>query len=148
MVALDNGWNGPELDEWAAISNGTLKYLSREAFEKACSQMDAWVSILEGVPFHEASNSLLPDKYSELAQSQQTVLALEQLLVALNELVRIQKGLQGRLLRWGPRLGTLAHKQINVKDGFKCALESMRTLSRNVVVESVLRKVSLALSAK
>jgi DNA polymerase-3 subunit delta' len=147
MAALDNGWNEQELDEWAAISNGTLKYLRREAFEKACSQIDAWVSLLEGVPLNEASDCLLPDKANELSQSQQAVLALEQLLVVLGELARIKNGLQGRLLRWVPRLGSLVQKPINVKDGLRCALESMRVLSRNVAFDSALRKIALALDA-
>jgi len=145
LAALDNGWDEQELDEWVAISNGTLKYLRREAFEKACSQIDAWVSLLEGTPLNEASDSLLPDKSSELAQSQQAALALEQLLVVLGELAHIRNGLQGKLKRWTPRLVSLAQKPINTKDGFKYALESMRALSRNVAFDSALRKIALAL---
>jgi DNA polymerase-3 subunit delta' len=147
-VALDNGWDEQELDEWVAISNGTLKFLHRDAFEKACSQIDAWVSILEGIPFSEASDSLFPDKSSELAIGQQVALALEQLLVALDELIRIKNGLHAKLLRWAPRLGSLARQPINVRDGFKCALEAIRALSRNVAHDAVLRKIALALDAQ
>jgi DNA polymerase III subunit delta' len=145
LAALDNGWEERELDEWAAISSGTLKYLHRDAFEKAISQIDAWVSLLEGAPLNEASSSLLPDKSSELAQSQQAVLALEQLLAVLCELTRAKNGLQVRLQRWGSRLGSLAQKPINAKDGLRFALEAMRTLSRNVAFDAVLRKIVLAL---
>jgi len=147
LAALDNGWEEQELDEWAAISNGTLKYLHRGAFEKACSQINAWVSLLEGAPLNEASSSLLPDKSSDLAQSQQAVIALELLLVVLGELTRIKNGQPGRLLRWGSRLAALAQKPINAKDGFRFTLEATRALSRNVAFDAVLRKIVLALGA-
>jgi len=148
MVALDNGWGQQELDEWTAVSNGTLKYLQKEAFEKACSQIDAWVSVLEGVPLSVASESLLPDKSSELAQNQQAILALEQLLVVLDELIRIKNGSQAKLLRWAPRLVALADKPVKAKDGFAYALQATRALSRNVAFDAVLRKISLALNAE
>ncbi|MDR1841964.1 MAG: hypothetical protein LBQ86_08625 [Holophagales bacterium] len=145
-IAFARGWDESELDAWAAVSNGTLKYLEKEAFERACSQIDAWISMLEGVPFYSVSESLLPDKSSELAQSQQVTMALEHLLIALDERARIQSGLPGRLPQWSARLGALVNKQIDTQNGYKYTLEAMRALTRNVTPESLLRKISLALS--
>jgi DNA polymerase-3 subunit delta' len=145
-VALRHGWDKSELDVWIAVSNGTLKYLDRDMFARACSQIDAWVSVMEGIPFKNVSESLLPDKSSELAQSQQVTLALEQLLIVLDEQMRILKGMPAHLTQWAARLGSLTNKQINVQDGCKCALEAMRNLSRNAAPETLLRKVSLTLN--
>jgi len=145
-IALSHGWNESELNVWIAISNGTLKYLDRYMFERACSQIDAWVSILEGVPFKDVSENLLPDKTSELAQSQQVVLALEQLLIVLDGHIRILKGLPTHLTQWTARLSSLANKQINVQNAYKCTLEAMRMLPRNVAPETLLRKISLAIN--
>jgi DNA polymerase-3 subunit delta' len=145
-IALSHGWDKSELDVWIAVSNGTLKYLDRDMFERACSQIDAWVSILEGVPFKDVSENLLPDKSGELAQSQQVVLALEQLLIVLDEQVRVAKGLPGHLTQWTARFTSLANKQINAQNGYKYALEAMRMLSRNAAPETLLRKISLALN--
>ena len=144
-VALDSGWDESELEEWAAVSNGTLKYLERDAFMRACSQIDAWVSIMEGLSFKDAAMSLLPDKSSELAQSQQVVNALEHLLTALDMRVRIQNGLPCRLSQWTSRLGALANRQIDTRSGYKYTLEAMKALSRNVTPETLLRKISLTL---
>jgi len=145
-IALSHGWDKSELDAWIAVSNGTLKYLDRDMFKRACSQIEAWVSILEGIPFKDVSESLLPDRSSELAQSQQVTLALEQLLIVLDEHIRILKGLPGSLTQWTARFVSLANKQINVQNGYKCALEAMRNLSRNAAPETLLRKISLALN--
>jgi len=145
-IARNHGWNRYELDAWITVSNGTLKYLDRASYTRACSQIDAWVSILEGVPFVDVSESLLPDKSSELAQSQQAALAMEQLLIVLDEYTRILKGLPGRLTQWAARLDSLADKQINVQNGYKYTLEAMRVASRNIAPETLLRKISLALN--
>jgi len=144
-IALSKGWDESELDVWTAISSGTLKYLDRDVFTRACSQIDAWVSILEGASFKDVSECLLPDKSSELAQSQQVTMALEHLLIALDERMRVQNGLNCRLPQWAVRLGALAQKQIDTQNGYKCALEAMRALSRNVTPESLLRKISLVM---
>jgi len=145
-IALSHGWDKSELDVWIALSNGTLKYLDRNLFEKACSQIDAWVSILEGAPFRDVSECLLPDKSVELAQSQQVLQALEHLLIVLDEQVRVTKGMPGHLTQWAARFASLANKHVNVQDGYKCALEAMRALPRNVAPETLLREISFALN--
>jgi DNA polymerase-3 subunit delta' len=147
QIALVNGWEQLELDTWAVVSNGTLKYLDRNTYDRACSQIDAWLSILEGTPFKEASVSLLPDKSSELAQSQQVTLALEQLLIVLDDYVRIVHGLPSRISPWASRLGALINRQIDVQNGYKCTLDAMRDLPRNIVPETILRKICMALRA-
>jgi len=144
-IALTHGWEESELDVWITVSNGTLKYLDRDMYMKAYSQIDAWISIMEGVPFKDVSENLLPDKSSDLAQSQQVALALEQLLIVLDEQTRILAGLPGRLTQWTTRLCSLANKQIDVQNGYKYTLEAIRVVSRNVAPETLLRKISLAL---
>jgi DNA polymerase-3 subunit delta' len=145
QIALSHGWSEPELDSWAAVSNGTLKYLDRDMFLRACSQIDAWVSIMEGVSFKDVSKFLLPDKQSDLAQSQQAALALEQLLVVLGGRIRILNGMPSHLAQWAQRLGSLANDRIDLQKSYKYALEAMRALTRNVAPETIMRKISLAL---
>jgi DNA polymerase-3 subunit delta' len=145
QIALSHGWGEPELDSWAAVSNGTLKYLDRDMFLRACSQIDAWVSIMEGVSFKDVSKYLLPDKQSDLAQSQQAALALEQLLVVLGGRIRILNGMPSHLAQWAQRLGSLANDQMDLQKCYKYALEAMRALARNVAPETIMRKISLAL---
>jgi DNA polymerase-3 subunit delta' len=145
-IALSHGWDKSELETWIAVSNGTLKYLDRDMFGRACSQIEAWVSIMEGVPFKDVSDSLLPDKSGELAQGQQVALAVEQLLIVLDEQVRIMKGLPGHLTQWASRFASLSDGRNNVRNGYECALDALRMLSRNVAPETLLRKISLALN--
>lgn len=149
-VAQGNGWGGAELGAWAAMSNGTLKLLDRDAFDRASAQMEAWLSIMEGAPFAEASEALLPDKKSDLAVSQQTLLALEQLLVALKEAEQARLGLPGRLGaigQWGARFSALGGMELDIRRAFNYALESMRALQRNASPELILRKIALALQS-
>jgi DNA polymerase-3 subunit delta' len=145
QIALSHGWAESELGAWATISNGALKYLDKDMFLKACSQIEAWVSIMEGVSFKDVSKYLLPDKHSELAQSQQVILALEQLLIVLGEQVRIHSGMPSHLEQWTQRLSALANKQIDIQKGYKYTLEAMKHLTRNVAPETILRKISMAL---
>jgi hypothetical protein len=110
--------------------------------------MGAWVSILEGEQFRNASADLLPDKSSDVAQSQQVAAALEQLLLVLGEMERVRHGRAGRLSEldgWGDRLRALAGRRPDVGNGCARALEAMRLLGRNVSPEPLLRNVSLAL---
>jgi DNA polymerase-3 subunit delta' len=147
-IALARGWESSKLPEWTAISNGTLKYLDADVFSRACSQIDAWVSIMEGASLKDVSESLLPDKYkhSDVADSQQTALALEQLLLTLDELIRIREGLPTSLAPWAARLSELAGRRIDLRNGYRCALEALRSVGRNVAPEAILRKISLFLA--
>jgi DNA polymerase-3 subunit delta' len=145
QIALGHGWGEPELASWAAVSNGTLKYLDRDIFLRACSQIDAWVSIMEGASFKDVSNHLLPDKQSDVAQSQQAAQALEQLMIVLGERIRLLNGMAGRLAQWGQRLGSLPKNQSDLQKGYRYTLEAMRALARNVAPETIMRKISLAL---
>ena len=147
-IAISRGWAGQELDAWVALSNGTLKYIDRAMFSRACSQIEAWISVMEGVPLKEVSEALLPDKSSELAHSQQTVMALEQLLTVLGELTRASEGNPARLPQWASRLNSLEDKQIDVHNGYKCALSAIWALARNISPEAALRKIALALTQK
>lgn len=144
-IAMSHGWAKSELGAWAAISNGTLQYLDRDNYLTACSQIEAWVSIMEGVPFVEVSECLLP-KTVEVAQSQQVMHALEQLLKVLDDQARISEGKQGFLTQWTQRLGSVANKQNRIVLGYKYTLEAMKTLNRNVTAETILRKIALILS--
>jgi DNA polymerase-3 subunit delta' len=145
QIALSRGWGEPELATWAAVSNGTLKYLDRDMFLRACSQIDAWVSIMEGASFKDVSKHLLPDKQSDLAQSQQAALALEQLLVVLGGRIRLLNGLPSHLAQWSQRLDSLSSDQMDLQKSYKYALEAIRALARNVAPETIMRKISLAL---
>jgi DNA polymerase-3 subunit delta' len=144
------GWGGQDLDALAVLSEGTLKYADRDAYQRACRQIDAWLSIMEGGPFREASESLLPDKKSDVSQGRQVAAALELLLVALDERERLACGLPGRLARldrWGDRLRALAGGRIDARGGCARALEGMRLLDRNAAPEPLLRNVAIALTA-
>jgi DNA polymerase-3 subunit delta' len=144
-IALRHGWAESELEGWAAVSSGTLKYLERDNYLRACSQIEAWVSIIEGVPFAEVSESLLP-KTGEVAQSQQVAHAFEQLLKVLNDLARISEGKSGQLTQWTQRLGSAANERIDIRYGYHYALEAMKALNRNIAPETVLRNTALALT--
>jgi DNA polymerase-3 subunit delta' len=147
-IARGRGWGGQELDAMLALSGGTLKYLEAAAFRRACSQIDAWVSIMEGAPFRGASADLLPDKGSGEPQGRQVAAALELLLAVLGERERLRCGLPGRLAgldRWGGRLRALAGRELDTRSGCARALEAMRLLDRNAAPEPLLRNVSLSL---
>jgi DNA polymerase-3 subunit delta' len=145
QIAMARGWEERELPEWAALSSGTLKYIEKSKYARACSQIDAWVSIMEGAAFKDVSKCLLPEKDTELAQSQQTGLALEQLLIVLDEYSRILMGLEGRLGSWAARLQALSGRQGDFRNAFRFALEALRALPRNVAPDMLLRKIALEL---
>jgi len=147
-IAQRRGWVGQEIDALLTLSGGTLKYLEKDSFQRACSQIDAWLSILEGRPFRSVSESLLPDKGSDVAQGQQVAVALEQLLLVLDEKERVDCGLPGRLAsldRWGGRLRALADRQLDLRSVCARAHDGMRLLNRNAAPEPLLRNVALAL---
>ncbi|MCL1893036.1 MAG: hypothetical protein FWG02_02210 [Holophagaceae bacterium] len=143
-IAVANGWKTSELDSWTAISNGTLKYLDRDLFDRASSQIEAWVSIMEGTPFVGVSEKLLP-KSGDVAQSKQLAMAMEQLLIVLDDLSRLQAGKPSRLADWRERIDSIAKTQRNIKTSYKYTLDAMRALNRNVTPEAILRKISLSL---
>jgi DNA polymerase-3 subunit delta' len=147
-VATGRGWGGQDMDALLALSGGTLKYLEAAAFQRACSQIDAWLSILEGEPFRDASADLLPDRDSDVAQGRQVAAALERLLLVLDETARLQCGLPGRLAsldRWGGRLRALAARHLDARGACARALEGMRLLDRSAAPEPLLRNVALSL---
>ena len=154
-IAHMRGWAWQEIDALLTLSGGTLKYLEKDSFQRACSQIDAWLSILEGRPFKDVSKeikgvseSLLPDKGSDVAQGQQVAAALEQLLLVLDERERLRHGLPGRLARldrWGERLRALADRQLDLRSVCARAHDGMRLLNRNAAPESLLRNVALAM---
>jgi DNA polymerase-3 subunit delta' len=147
-VAAGRGWGGQDMDALLALSGGTLKYLERGAFQRACSQVGAWLSVMEGAPFRDASASLLPDRDSEVAQGRQVAEALELLLLLLGERERAKCGLPGRLARldgWGDRIRALAGRRLDAAGGLRRALGGMGLLGRSAAPEPLLRGVALAL---
>ncbi|MDR3685150.1 MAG: hypothetical protein P4L11_15585, partial [Geothrix sp.] len=107
-VAQRNGWQDPDQDRWAALGEGSLRFLDEAAFRRAEAQVEAWIALMGGRPFGEAAGPLLPEKESVQAQGEQLRQPLELLLRLLADLARVRAGEAPALAPWRAELDTLA----------------------------------------
>ena len=146
-VATRHGWGEADRARWAALGEGSLRFLEEPAFRRAEAQVEAWIALLGGRSFSEAGEALLPEKDSVLAQGEQLRQPLELLLRLLADLARIQAGEAPALEPWRGALELLAAQSRDLKVPQEAALESLRHLPRNLSPEPLLREVGLALQA-
>jgi DNA polymerase-3 subunit delta' len=144
-VALKGGWEPREQERWTALSAGTLRYLDPERFFRAVAQLEAWLALASGATFQEAGEPLLPEKNSELAQSEQMAQCLELLLRLLADAGRLREGLPVRLGPWQDGIQQVARSPLVLREPQDLAFQALRQLSRNPYAESLLREVALAL---
>ena len=144
-VALEGGWEPREQERWTALSAGTLRYLDPERFFRAVAQLEAWLALASGATFQEAGEPLLPEKNSELAQSEQMAQCLELLLRLLADAGRMREGLPVRLGPWQDGIQRVARSPLVLREPQDLAFQALRQLSRNPYAESLLREVALAL---
>lgn len=146
-IAEAEGWQAAERERWTALAGGTLRFLDRAAFERAASQVEAWIALGIGQPFSEAAAPLLPDKNSEAAQGNQVAQALELLLLVLADVAGLRDGAPLRLGPWRADLQALARGPLALKAPQDATYRALRNLGRNPSAESLLREVALALVA-
>ncbi|NWJ41836.1 MAG: hypothetical protein HXX12_12810 [Geothrix sp.] len=144
-VAQRNGWLEADHDRWLALGEGSLRHLDEAAFRRAEAQVEAWLALMAGRSFGEASESLLPEKESALAQGEQLRQPLELLLRLLADLARIRAGETPALAPWREELAALATPERNLKAPQEAALQALRHLPRNLSPEPLIREVALAL---
>lgn len=144
-VAQRNGWQEADQDRWLALGEGSLRYLDEGAFRRAEAQVEAWLALMAGGSFGEASEPLLPEKESTLAQGEQLRQPLELLLRLLADLARIRAGETPALVPWQRELAALATPGRNLKAPQEAALQALRHLPRNLSPEPLIREVALAL---
>ena len=145
-VASAKGWHEGSKQRWMALSEGTLRYLEEEAFQRAQAQLEAWMLLLEGGAFASAAEPLLPEKDADKAQNEQLREALEVLLRALADLARLRAGKEAALTPWAERLRKLAARTLDLKGPQDLIHEALRNLARNPSPEPLLREVALSLA--
>ena len=144
-VAQRLGWQEADQDRWSALGEGSLRLLDEAAFHRAEAQLGAWLALLGGAAFGEASGPLLPEKESALAQGEQLRQPLELLLRILADLARLRTGEAPALAPWREALGPLASAPLDLKGPQEAILEALRHLARNLSPEPLLREVALSL---
>lgn len=144
-IALEEGWEPEERERWMALSSGTLRYLDPGAFTRAVEQLEAWLALASGETFSDAAGPLLPEKNSDLAQSEQMAQCLELLLRVLSDAGRMREGLPLRLEPWRDRIQMIARSPLPLREPQDLALGALRHLARNPFAESLLREVGLSL---
>lgn len=144
-VALSHGWGEGDRARWAALGEGSLRFLEEPAFRRAEAQVEAWLALMGGQSFSEAGAILLPEKESAQAQGEQLRQPLELLLRLLADLARIRAGQTPTLEPWRGALESLAAQPRDLRAPQEAALESLRHLPRNLSPEPLLREVGLAL---
>ncbi len=144
-VASAKGWHEGSKQRWMALSEGTLRYLEEDAFQRAQAQLEAWMRLMEGAAFPSASEPLLPEKDAVKAQNEQLREALEVLLRLVADLARIRGGKEPALTPWGERLRKLAVKPLDLRVPQDLIHEALRNLARNPNAEPLLREVALSL---
>ncbi len=145
-VASAKGWHEGSKQRWMALSEGTLRYLEEDAFQRAQAQLEAWMLLLEGGAFASAAEPLLPEKDAEKAQNEQLREALEVLLRLVTDLARVRAGKEPALTPWAERLRKLAVKPLDLRGPQDLLHEALRNLPRNPSPEPLLREVALALA--
>lgn len=144
-VARRHGWAEADRPRWAALAEGSLRYLEPEAFRRAEAQVEAWLALLAEAPFAEAAGPLLPEKEAALAQGEQLRQPLELLLRLLADLARVRTGRPPALAPWEAVLSSLATGGRDFRPAQEAALDALRHLPRNLAAEPLLREVALAL---
>lgn len=144
QVARAAGWGEAERSRWTALAGGSLRLLDPGDFARAQAQLDAWLDLLEGKPFASVSESLLPDRESALAQSEQLRQPLELLLAILADLARLGAGREPVLAPWRARLESVASDP-DPRELQRLIFTAQRNLMRNPVAESMLREMALSL---
>lgn len=144
-VACANGWGEEEREAWTALSAGSLRFLERDAFERASAQVDAWLRLNSGASFREAAWPLIPDRNSELAVSEQLRQPLELLLALLKDAARFRTGGQPSLTPWKAGIEKLAGSLVDLKLPQDLVYQALRHLPRNPAPEPVLREIGMIL---
>lgn len=144
-IAKAAGWEAADEARWTALSAGTLRYLEAETFQRAEAQLQAWLAIAAGATIAEASESLLPDKTSDTAQSEQMAQCLELLLRLLSDVARLREGRKPELASWQSELEAVASTPLELKAPLDAIHTALRHLARNPFAESILREVALTL---
>ena len=145
-VASSKGWHEGSRQRWMALSEGTLRYLEEDAFQRAQAQLEAWMLLMEGATFPSAAAPLLPEKDAEKAQNEQLREALEVLLRLVTDVARVRSGQEPVLAPWAERLRKLAAKPLDLRGPQDLLHEALRNLARNPSPEPLLREVALSLS--
>jgi DNA polymerase-3 subunit delta' len=144
-VAQRLGWADLDHDRWAALGEGSLRFLDEAAFRRAEAQVEAWLALLAGRSFSESVAPLLPEKDATLAQGEQLRQPLELLLRLLADLVRMRIGEVPALAPWREELEALVGQHRDLKGPQEAALQALRHLPRNLSPEPLLREVALTL---
>ncbi|MBL0311986.1 MAG: hypothetical protein IPP78_04555 [Holophagaceae bacterium] len=144
-VASANGWVEGERAAWTALSAGSLRFLDRDAFERASAQVDAWLRLSSGGSYRDAAGPLIPDRNSELAVSEQLRQPLELLLSLLNDAARIRGGGDPLLAPWKAGIEKLAGSSVDLKLPQDLVYQALRHLPRNPAPEPVLREIGMIL---
>lgn len=144
-VACANGWSEADRDAWTALSAGSLRFLEREAFERATAQIEAWLRLNAGASFRDAAGPLVPDRNSELAVSEQLRQPLELLLALLKDAARSRSGREPALAPWAAGIEKLAGSPVDLKLPQDLIYQALRHLPRNPSPEPVLREIGMVL---
>ena len=144
-VACANGWGASDREAWMALSAGSLRFLERDAFERACAQVDAWLRLNAGASFREAAGPLIPDRNSEVAVSEQLRQPLELLLALLRDAARSRSGRQPSLAPWMAGIEKLAGSSMDLKLPQDLVYQALRNLPRNPAPEPILREIGMVL---
>ena len=144
-VACANGWGMSEREPWMALSAGSLRFLERDAFERACAQVDAWLQLNAGASFRDAAGPLIPDRNSEVAVSEQLRQPLELLLALLRDAARSRSGRQPSLAPWTDGIEKLAGSSMDLKLPQDLVYQALRHLPRNPAPEPILREIGMVL---
>lgn len=144
-VARANGWGEGEREGWTALSAGSLRFLERDAFERASAQVEAWLRLSSGASFRDAAGPLIPDRNSELAVSEQLRQPLELLLALLKDAARCRSGRESSLAPWKAGIGQLAGSLVDLKLPQDLVYQALRHLPRNPSPEPILREIGMVL---
>ena len=144
-VACAKGWGEADREAWTALSAGSLRYLERDAFERATAQIEAWLRLNAGASFRDAAGPLIPDRNSELAVSEQLRQPLELLLALLKDAARSRSGRPPSLAPWTAGIEKLAGSSVDLKLPQDLIYQALRHLPRNPSPEPVLREIGMIL---
>jgi DNA polymerase-3 subunit delta' len=144
-VAVAAGWEEPQRQAWTALAAGTLRYLEVEAFQRASSQLDAWLELGAGAAFGDAAGALLPDKGATASQGEQVGQCLDLLLLVLADVARLREGRAARLGPWSAPLEALAGAALQLDPVQRGVFEAQRNLTRNPSADALLREIGLLL---
>ena len=141
-VAAGSGWEASQRERWTALSEGSLRFLDEEAFARAAAQLEAWLWLAGGAPFAEAEDALLPEKDSEVAQSEQLRQPLELLLRILADAARMRAGQAPGLGPWRDALQRMAASSLDLRPPQEALATALQNLVRNPSAEPLLREVA------